>query len=165
MTINLEKKTTQARFAQLVGITQAAVSGLIARGVLVAGDSASNWLLAYCANLRDAAAGRMPEEGGEGLDLVEEKARLASAQADKVEMENAVTRGELANVSELESVLAQAGSKVSAVLDSIPSILKRRLPNLTDADVAVLRSEIAKARNAVAALSLDDLEMDEKEGD
>lgn len=165
MTIDLDKKTTQARFAQLVGVTQAVVSGLIARGVLVAGDSVSNWLLAYCTNLRDAAAGRMPEEGAEGLDLVEEKARLASAQADKVEMENAVTRNELASVSELEAVLAHAGSKVTAVFDAIPSIMKRRLPNLTDADIGILRGELARARNAVAALTLDDLETDGEEGE
>lgn len=33
--IDLDKKTTQARFGQLVGITQPAVSGLLMRGVMV----------------------------------------------------------------------------------------------------------------------------------
>ncbi|MNI67687.1 Phage DNA packaging protein Nu1 [compost metagenome] len=80
-------------------------------------------------------------------------------------MENAVTRGELAPVSVLEDVLVRAGTKVAATLDAIPAILKRRLANLTDADLTILRREIAKARNAVAALSLEDIEADEDHED
>lgn len=160
-----DKKTTQARFAQLVGVTQPVISGLLMRGVMAAGDTLGNWLLAYCGNLRDAASGRNSDPDAPGLDPAAEKARLNAAQADKVEMENAVTRGELAPVSVLEDVLVRAGTKVAATLDAIPAILKRRLPNLTDADLTILRREIAKARNAVAALSLEDIEADEDHED
>lgn len=160
--IDLDKKTTQARFGQLVGITQPAVSGLLMRGVMVAGDTLGNWLLSYCGHIRDVAAGRQPGEGTKTLDPAEEKARLYAAQADKIEMENSVARGELAPVSVLEEVLTRAGTKVSAAMDAIPTALKRRLPNLTDADLTVVRRELARARNAVAALSLEDLEADEE---
>lgn len=91
---------------------------------------------------------------------------MNAAQADKVEMENAERRGELAPVSVLEEVLVRAGTKVAATFDAIPGILKRRLPNLTDADLTIVRRELAKARNAVAALSLEDIESeDDNEGE
>ncbi|MHC0506392.1 terminase small subunit [Achromobacter aegrifaciens] len=163
--IDLDKKTTQARFGQLVGITQPAVSGLLMRGVMVAGDTLGNWLLSYCGHIRDVAAGRQAGEETRMLDPAEEKARLYAAQADKIEMENSVARGELAPVSVLEEVLTRAGTKVSAAMDAIPTALKRRLPNLTDADLTIVRRELAKARNAVAALSLEDLEADEENED
>lgn len=164
--IDLDKKTTQARFAQLVGVTQPVISGMLMRGVLTSGDTLGNWLLAYCGNLRDAAAGRNRDPESKGLDPAEEKARLNAAQADKVEMENAERRGELAPVSVLEEVLVRAGTKVAATFDAIPGILKRRLPNLTDADLTIVRRELAKARNAVAALSLEDIESeDDNEGE
>lgn len=161
--MDLSKKSTQAKFAQLVGVTQPVISGLLMRGVLVSGDTAGNWLLAYCAHLREVASGRERTESA--LDLEAEKARLASAQADKVEMDNAVRRGELAEVSVLEMVLAEAGSKVGAILDSIPSTLKRRLDNLPSAGLLVIETEIAKARNAIAGLSLEDIESGEDNED
>lgn len=158
--IDLNKKTSQANFAKMVGITQPAVSGLISRGILVTGDTAGNWLLAYCGNLREEAAGRATTGD---LVLTDERARLAAAQADKLELELAVTRAELAPVATIEQVLVRAGGKVAAMLDAIPPTLKRRLPVLTDADIGVVRLEIAKARNAVAALSLEDIEEDDTE--
>lgn len=160
MNIDLDKKGTQAKFAQMVGITQPAVSGLIARGVIVAGDTIGNWVLAYCGHLREGAAGRASEGG---LVLADERARLAAAQADKLELELGVTRGELAPVSTIEQVLVRAAMKVAAVLDAIPATLKRRIEGLTDEDVDLVRLEIAKARNAVADLSLEDIEEGDSE--
>jgi len=160
MIVDLDAKGTQAKFAQLVGITQPAVSGLIARGVLVANDNIGNWLLSYCGNLRETAAGRL---GTSDLDLTEERARLAAAQADKLELELAVTRAELAPVATIESVLVRAGGKVGAILDAVPQTLKRRLPHLTSSDLEQIQTEIAKARNAVAGLSLEDIEEDDSE--
>lgn len=157
--IDLSKKTTQARFAAAVGVTQPVISGLLLRGILTSGDTAGNWLLAYCDNLREQAAGRVKVKAAEGgLDLEVEKARLAAAQADKIEMENEVRRGEVALVSVLEAVLSQTGSTVSAILDSIPSTLKRRISTLSASDVLIVETEIARARNAIAALSLEDIE-------
>lgn len=161
--IDLSKKTTQAKFAQLVGVTQPVISGLLMRGVLTSGDTAGNWLLAYCQNLRDAAAGR--EQSDAGLDLQAEKARLAAAQADKVEMENDVRRGELAEVTVLEWVLTSAGSLVGAALDAIPAKLKRRLASLTAADILVIETELAKVRKTISELSLEDIEAGEDDED
>ncbi|NYT38881.1 DNA packaging Nu1 [Allopusillimonas soli] len=161
--IDLSKKTTQAKFAQLVGVTQPVISGLLMRGVLTSGDTAGNWLLAYCQNLRDVAAGR--EQTDSGLDLEAQKARLASAQADKVEMENEVRRGNLAEVAVLEWVLTSAGSLVGAALDAIPAKLKRRLASLTAADILIIETELAKVRKTISELSLEDIEAGEDDED
>lgn len=110
---------------------------------------------AYIQRLREAAAGR----GGEGAvgELAAERARLAREQADKIAMQNAVTRGELAPVALIEEVLTKAASKVAGVLDAIPGMIRRRVPQLTADDIDLIAGEVAKARNTVAAMSLADL--------
>lgn len=86
-----------------------------------------------------------------------ERARLAKEQADRVAMQNAVTRGELAPVVLLEQVLAAAAGKVAGIFDAIPGLVRRRVPRLTREELDPIAAEIAKARNLVAAMSLADL--------
>jgi phage terminase Nu1 subunit (DNA packaging protein) len=156
--IDLTQPMTQARFGELVGITQPAVSDLVSRGVLAVGAAAGTWLLAYTEHLREMAAGR----GGEGgLELARERARLAREQADKIAMQNAVTRGELAPAHVLEEVLARAGARAGRVLETIPGEIKRRAPQLTSDDIGAIARIVAKARNVAAGLSLRDLTEDD----
>lgn len=159
--MDLTKRISQAKFAQLVGITQPAVSGLVSRGILQVRDTGENWVIAYCGHLRDIASGRSTV--ATGLDPDDELARLRAAQADKVEMANQERRGELAPVSVIEEVLVHTGGKIAAILDAIPSALKMRVPDLTDAELGFIRRELARARNAVANLSLEDIEGEETE--
>ena len=110
--------------------------------------------IAYIRALREQAAGRAAEGG---LDLATERARLAREQADKIAMQNAVTRGELAPVSLIEEVLTKSSSKIAGVFDAIPGKVRRRVPKLTTDDLELISAEVAKARNIVAAMSLADL--------
>lgn len=151
---DLTQQVTQTTFGELVGISQQAVSDLMARGVIVQGQAAGEWLKAYCAHLREVAAGRL---AGDGFDLATERARLAREQADKIAMQNAQTRRELAPAYLLEEVLAKAGAKVAGILEAIPGQVRRRLPSLPASEIDAIESEIAKARNVVASISLDDL--------
>lgn len=154
---DLTSPVTQARFGDLVGITQPAVSELVRRKILPDGASADEWLLAYCDHLREMAAGR----GGEsGAELVAERARLAREQADKIAMQNAVTRGELAPAYVLEEVLSRAGARAARLLETIPGTLRRRLPQLSGDDIAVVTGIVAKARNLAASLKLSDVDAD-----
>lgn len=91
------------------------------------------------------------------LNLKRPQDRLAGEQADKIAMQNAVTRRELAPTYLLEQVLAAAGARVAAILDAIPGAIRRRNQALTAADIEIIAVEIAKARNIAAALTLDDL--------
>lgn len=149
---------TQGQFADLVGISQQAVSELISREILRRGDTGAGWLKSYCANLREQAAGRASD--GE-LDLVQERARLSKEQADRVAMENMQTRKELAPVTMIESALADVAAKVCGILEAIPVTLKRThgLPAEAVNDV---RDVIIKARNAMAEVKLDWEEEDEE---
>lgn len=115
--------------------------------------------IAYIRRLREQAAGRA---AAGDLDLATERAMLAREQRVRLEMQNAVTRGELAPVALIEEVLTKAASKVAGVLDAIPGMVRRRVPLLTADDIELIAGEIAKARNTVAGMSLADLSEDDE---
>jgi terminase small subunit / prophage DNA-packing protein len=152
--LDFNEVITQSAFGTMVGISQPSVSDLIRRGVLLENQPASVWLRAYCSHLREMAAGRAT--AGD-LDLATERAALARAQREKIEMQNAVTRKELAPAYLLEEILASAGARMGAIFDAIPGAIRRRNQTLTAADLETIATEIAKARNIAAALTLDDL--------
>ena len=144
---NLEAKATQQTFATLVGVTRSAVVAAVSEGILTPGQSYKEWLLAYCKRLREMAAGRY--SAGE-LDLTEERARLARAQSERIEMENAVKRGELAPIDTLRDAIIPAMTQISALMDAIPVKLKREAPHLTASDLEIVKREIASAMNLAA---------------
>lgn len=110
--------------------------------------------VAYIRRQREVAAGRAATGD---LDLAGERAALARAQRERIEMQNAVTRGELAPVILIEEVLTKAASKTAGILDAIPGMIRRRVPQLTADDIDLIAGEVAKARNTVARMSLADL--------
>jgi phage terminase Nu1 subunit (DNA packaging protein) len=152
---------TQAAFGSLVGVSQQAIGNLVGRGVLDTSVPGHQLLQAYCSHLREQAAGR--STNGD-LDLATERAGLAKAQREKIEMQNAVTRGELAPVSLIEEVLSKAGSRVAGILEAIPGAVRRRVPNLSAEEIKNITGEIARVRNIVAAVSLADLREEGEEG-
>lgn len=147
---------TQTQFAELVGVSQQAISSLVGRGVLNSGDTGAVWLKHYCENLREQAAGRASMGD---LDLVQERARLAKEQADRVEMQNQISRKEVAPVNLIELVLADVARKIISELDAIPVELKRNSKSISSEDLQYISNEIIKARNKAAQieLNLDDL--------
>jgi len=162
MRVDLEQQSTQAGFGALVGISQPAVSDLQRRSILREKASLGEWLAAYCSHLREQAAGR---QASGDLDLATERARLAREQADKVAMQNALTRAELAPVSILEEILTKAAAKIAGTLDAIPGLVRRRVPKLTAEEIALIEAEIAKVRNRIAGMTISDLDDDSEEGD
>ncbi|MFC5551769.1 terminase small subunit [Massilia aerilata] len=160
---DLSKPMTQAAFGALVGVSQQAIGNLVGRGILDKNMVGHQLLQAYCSHLREQAAGRAAN--GE-LDLATERAGLAKAQREKIEMQNAVTRSELAPVALIEEVLSKAGGKIAGILEAIPGGVKRRVPSLSADDIKQITGEIARVRNIVAGMSLDDLrEPDEDDDD
>lgn len=156
--IDLHYQPTQTEFAALVGISQPAVSGLLARGIIREGGTIGQWAEAYCDHLREQAAGRA---AAGDLDLAAERARLAKEQADKIAMHNAVTRGELAPVAAMEAVLATVGARIGKILDTIPGLVRRRVPGIGADVIEHIAADIAKCRNRAAAMSLDDIMRDD----
>lgn len=154
--IDLSANITQETFGLLVGISQQAVSELLARGVIKHGAAAGEWLKDYCSHIREVAAGRA---AAGDLDLAGERARLAKEQADKIAMQNEVSRRELAPVTLIEEVLAKVGRQIAGVLESIPVQLKRR-SSLSGDDLDYITAEIVKARNLAASIKVAALEIE-----
>lgn len=154
--------STYEKFGELVGVGKSAVADLVAREILRPGASLHDWCLAYAGHLREVAAGRMAEGG---IDLATERARLAKEQADRIAMQNAISRNELAPVYLLEEVLAKAGTRVARILDTIPGVIKRREPSLSAETIAAIAGDIAKVRNLAASMTLADLRDEEPEVD
>jgi len=155
----LSLPVTQEQFGDLVGVSQPVVSELLARGILLAGQPAATWLRAYTKHLREQAAGR----GADG-ELARERARLAREQADRVAMDNAVNRRELAPVSVLELVLAKMAGDVGSLLQGLVPRVRRRV-DLPGEALRILDEEVTKARNRAAAMTLADAEEEPEEED
>lgn len=161
--MNLSSPISQAQFAELVGVSEAKVSQLVADGIIARGDTGQQWLHAYCERLREVAAGRQSEELG-GLDLVQERAALARAQREGVQIKNAVLLKEYAPVDLLAKVLATASQAVADRIDAVPAALKRSCPDLPDDARLAVETLLVAARNewtkATADLVDDTLDVD-----
>lgn len=144
--MNLDQPILQSEFAALIGVSEASVSAWVARGSLERGQTAQQWLLAYCAALREQAAGRASGEIG-GLDLVQERAALAREQRVGYEIKNAVARGEYAPIAALASVLATASQAVVDRFEMLPGQIKKVCPDLPDAVRTQIDTTLAEARN------------------
>jgi phage terminase Nu1 subunit (DNA packaging protein) len=137
---------TQAEFAVLIGVSEGKVSQLVGEGVIERGQTAHAWLLAYCERLREVAAGRASVETG-GLDLVQERARLARSQREAQDIKNAVARGEFAPIGLLADVLGMASSAVVDRFEQLEGALRKACPTLPDEAKATVQQVIANARN------------------
>lgn len=100
---------------------------------------------AYCAHLREQAAGRSGS-----VSLTSERVRVTTAQAEKLEMANAAARGELIPAREVTATWASILRDVRSAMLAVPNRCGSLLPHLTPHDVATLDGEV---RNALEALS------------
>lgn len=141
-----------AEYAELRGRTRAWVSGMIKKGmpVLAAGrpgrecqiepGHAIDWEIAQ------ARAGRKQEKTETQRD------RLAKEQADKVAIENAVRRGELAKVAHFRAVATAAVSYLSSELDGIAGRLANELAGISD-PAEIRQRLLAQHRDARATFA------------
>jgi|GEM_PF-594423 len=140
--VGLDRLLEQQEFADLVGISQPAVSELVSKGILLRNDTGSAWLLAYCKRLRDQAAGR----DGDSV-LTQERAKLARAQTQAVEMKNALARGEYAPVAVIAELFAIASQAVADRFETLTSMLGRVCPDLPPAARDAIEQLHVEARN------------------
>ena len=153
--IRIDKRPTQPEIAAHLDISDRRLRELLAEWSIDHKQSSlSEIRTRYIRKLREEAAGRATDGD---LDLATQRARLAKEQADRIEMQNAVTRKDLASTELLQILLANAGVKVGRILDAIPGLLRRRNDKLNADDITLITHEIAKCRNLCAQISLDDL--------
>ncbi len=80
---------TQKQLAERFGVTQQAISQLVQKSVLTPGADLDQWTREAWKYMTDCAAGRHGP-------LAESRTRLAARQSEKIEIELATKRGELA---------------------------------------------------------------------
>lgn len=145
----LNTTTTQAQFGEIVGIGQPAVSDLLARGIIQPGQTAGQWLLDYCAHMREQAAGR----GADG-ELAYQRGELARVSRERAEIKLALERKEYAAVALLEQVLATVGRSIAGVLEPLHVTLHKLCPALTPQDIKLIQLEVSKACDIAVTASM-----------
>lgn len=147
--IDLDYHPTQAEFAALFRISQPAVSGLMARGVIHEGGTIGAWSAAYGAHLREQAAGRA--SGGDH-DLATERARLAHHNANIASMEERRRAGELCDTAGVVLTMARIGSNFRTALERIADKLAARVAAEADPHVChqVINAELQQTIEQLA---------------
>lgn len=117
-----------AELADFFGATTQTVRDLAGKGVVVRVGHGKYMLRAsnraYIAQLREQAAGRAASDDEDGPpDLARERALLARAQREGQVMKNAILRGELLPIDDVEAVIGGVLDAVRARLLSLPSRL------------------------------------------
>lgn len=132
---------TQEDFGEAVGISQQAVSNLVARSVLTPGQPMSAWIRSYAENLRSQAARRDPE-----ASLPLERARLSKSQRLGQDIRNQHALAAYAPRSLLTDVLCLASAGVTDGLDGLAERVFSAWPDLPDAARETITRAIASAR-------------------
>lgn len=139
----LGQPCTQQELADLVGVTQSAISRYIGAGHVPRDGTALEQLRAYLAHLEAEAVRQM----GDGvLSLPQERAALARAQREMIELKNAAALAEYAPTELLREVLAVTSAGMAGHIDSLPGQIERAVPDLLEAARAAVLAIIASAR-------------------
>ena len=149
-------KLTQQAVADHLDLDRASVARLLPKlGIDPKATTLDAVRVAYIRWLRDKASGRTAKYGE--LDLVAERARHAAAQSTRVELQNAVTKRELAPVELLERALASVSRQLAAILEAVPGRVRQRLgTGISNRALVVFTEEINAARIAAANIKLAD---------
>ena len=139
---------TQREVADHLGVSQPVVAKLVSAGVFQptgrGGLDLDACRKAYLGRLREEAAGRAAHGGADGepeeLDLVAERARLAAAQATRVEMEIHRTAGLVVPIEEsvrqLTKILTRVRARILAIpSEAAPSISRLKTPAEIEAEL------------------------------
>ena len=108
---------------------------------------------AYCAGLREAAAGRGSDETG-GQELVRERALLAKEQREAQALKNAALRGELIDAMAAERRWADEMVRLRSRMLAVPTDLAQVLPHLSKHDVAMVDRTLRDAMDEASRLDV-----------
>jgi len=145
---------TQKEVGANIDLDERQVRNLLKQGVLPASKGSGGYdvdacRIAYIRHLRGRASRQIRPEIEDG-SLDDSRRRNLDADTALKELKKLQLMRELAPISVIESVLGNVGTRISAILDSIPAKVRRRLPKLTAAEVEIMKREIVKAQNAAA---------------
>ncbi|HEY8007989.1 MAG TPA: hypothetical protein VIE66_14590 [Methylocella sp.] len=129
--------------AKWLGISGTQVTSFARRGVMVRagrkGFDLEASVRAYCQHMREAVAAQgRPAQSGTG----KERARLAKAQADAIELKNARARGTLVESEAVARAWEGVCRTIRAGMLRLSKRAAARLPHLTTQDVRSLDDEV-----------------------
>ncbi|MDB5886651.1 MAG: hypothetical protein JWR74_2822 [Polaromonas sp.] len=143
MVIDLTLHGSQADLADLVGVTQPAISQLMTAGKIPASGTLGELVRAYVRHMQQQADIR---QGSGLLDLVQERAALARTQREGHEIKNTALLGEYAPTPLLTDVMRVVSDSMTANLDQLERTLPVKLPGLPADALRVVHEVIASAR-------------------
>lgn len=140
---------TADQLGALLGVSARVVRELAQRQIISRAKKGSYpthaSVVAYCAHLREQAAGR-----SDSTSLTAERIRVTIAQAEKLEMANAAARGEMIPARDVTSAWSSILRDVRSAMLAVSNRCGSKLPHLTPHDVATIDGEV---RSALQALS------------
>lgn len=138
--------------ADLLGVSTKTIRELALKGIVIRVREGVYDVRAsirgYAGHMRGIVVGKA---GGEALaaTAAADRARLARAQADRVELQNQKDRGELLAAAGVQAEWSSILSAVRAGMLAVASRVAARLPHLTRADVGEIDQEIRQVLTAV----------------
>lgn len=160
---DLSKPVSQQTFADAVGISQPAVSDLCRRQVLNQDGTFGDWIRRYCSHLL-AQANERAACGD--LDLATERAALAKAHREKIDMQNDAKRREYGPVDEMEAGVNRVLAFLSKRIEVIPGRLETSVDALTAHDLGIVSAVIDEIQQILKDFKIDwfgDQDIDEEE--
>lgn len=115
------KQPTKASIGRHLFMAPQRVGQLMADGALPDTGTLDDYRRAYITGLRKTAAGHQSADGA--LDLTAERAALARVQRERIEMENATTRGDLVRFEDVVTQWREEFSRARAKLLAMASKL------------------------------------------
>jgi phage terminase Nu1 subunit (DNA packaging protein) len=155
---------TQKEVAEHLDLSDRWVRNLTKSGVLPSSRGTGGYdidacRLAYIAYLRGVSSGQVRNGGDESGDgengKVDYQAELEKEKWREKKRENDLAEAEIAPGSLLRECLEGVCNQVIPILDSLPLEMKRLNPKLTGHDIQTVKKAIARARNAIADVSIE----------
>lgn len=84
--MRFDEACSQVEFSALVGASKQAINQRVKEGLLREGQSAAQWVYAYCEQLRTAASGREVSTQRQQLEAAKTREALASAGTKELEL-------------------------------------------------------------------------------
>ena len=124
----LDQPATQSGFAELVGVSQQAISDKIEKAGLRAGGTYRQWLVSYCEHFRQLAAGRGAADDQANAARAKTRESTANAQLKELLFQREV--GNLVPVDELEPLLESwavtARSEMTYAIDKLIAAIQSK---------------------------------------
>ena len=153
----MEEAISAQALAELTGLSTRRLRELAEKGVLPRTPKGlyphPAAIRAYCAGLREAAAGRGSDEKG-GQELVRERALLAREQREAQALKNAIVRGEMIDASEAEKRWADEMVRLRSRLLAVPTDIAQAMPHMTKHDVAIVDRNLRDAMDEASRVDL-----------